>query len=58
MSGMNNDRISSARRTDRALESFARMLLARYGVLFRDLLTRERRSSGLRALADRCHALA
>ena len=27
--------------TDAALESFARMLLARYGVLFRDLLTRE-----------------
>jgi ATP-dependent helicase Lhr and Lhr-like helicase len=30
-----------ARRTDAALESFARQLLARYGVLFRDLLTRE-----------------
>jgi hypothetical protein len=26
--------------------------------VLRDLLTRERRSSGLRALADRCHALA
>ena len=33
--------IASARQTDRALESFARMLLARYGVLFRDLLARE-----------------
>ena len=33
--------IAQARRTDAALESFARMLLARYGVLFRDLLTRE-----------------
>jgi ATP-dependent Lhr-like helicase len=35
------DPIAVARRTDAALESFARMLLARYGVLFRDLLTRE-----------------
>ncbi len=34
-------RIEQARRTDAALESFARQLLARYGVLFRDLLTRE-----------------
>ncbi|HEX4651862.1 MAG TPA: helicase-related protein, partial [Granulicella sp.] len=33
--------IERARRTDAALESFARMLLARYGVLFRDLLARE-----------------
>jgi ATP-dependent Lhr-like helicase len=33
--------IACARRTDAALESFARQLLARYGVLFRDLLTRE-----------------
>jgi ATP-dependent helicase Lhr and Lhr-like helicase len=33
--------IEQARRTDAALESFARMLLARYGVLFRDLLTCE-----------------
>ena len=33
--------IAQARRTDAALESFARMLLARYGVLFRDLLARE-----------------
>jgi ATP-dependent Lhr-like helicase len=30
-----------ARRTDGAVESFARQLLTRYGVLFRDLLTRE-----------------
>jgi ATP-dependent helicase Lhr and Lhr-like helicase len=35
------DSISNARRTDAALESFARMLLARYGVLLRDLLARE-----------------
>jgi ATP-dependent Lhr-like helicase len=33
--------IQRAKQTDAALESFARMLLARYGVLFRDLLTRE-----------------
>jgi ATP-dependent Lhr-like helicase len=33
--------IERARRTDAALESAARMLLARYGVLFRDLLVRE-----------------
>jgi ATP-dependent Lhr-like helicase len=36
-----SDAIAQARRTDAALESFARMLLARYGVLFRDLLARE-----------------
>jgi ATP-dependent helicase Lhr and Lhr-like helicase len=33
--------IEQARRTDTALESFARQLLNRYGILFRDLLTRE-----------------
>jgi ATP-dependent Lhr-like helicase len=33
--------IEQARRTDAARESFARQLLARYGVLFRDVLTRE-----------------
>jgi ATP-dependent Lhr-like helicase len=33
--------IEQARRTDAALESAARVLLTRYGVLFRDLLTRE-----------------
>ncbi len=33
--------IEQARRTDAALESFARQLLARYGILFRDLLLRE-----------------
>ena len=33
--------IAHARRTDAALESFARQLLARYGILFRDLLARE-----------------
>lgn len=35
------DAIARARRIDAALESFARMLLARYGILFRDLLARE-----------------
>ena len=33
--------IEQARRTDAALESFARQLLSRYGILFRDALTRE-----------------
>jgi ATP-dependent Lhr-like helicase len=33
--------IEQARRYESALESYARMLLARYGILFRDLLTRE-----------------
>jgi ATP-dependent Lhr-like helicase len=33
--------IARARREDAAIESFARVLLARYGVLFRDLLARE-----------------
>ncbi len=33
--------VAQARRADTALESFARMLLARYGVLFRDVLARE-----------------
>ena len=33
--------IEQARRTDTALESAARMLLARYGILFRDLLARD-----------------
>ncbi|MCU1320023.1 MAG: associated domain protein, partial [Edaphobacter sp.] len=33
--------IEQARRTDQALESAARLLLTRYGILFRDLLTRE-----------------
>jgi ATP-dependent Lhr-like helicase len=33
--------IQRAKQTDAALESFARQLLARYGILFRDLLTRE-----------------
>ena len=48
MVGSNQDRASAtqagiqhAKQTDAALESFARQLLARYGVLFRDLLTRE-----------------
>lgn len=36
-----SDSIERARRNDEALESYARMLLARYGILFRDLLTRE-----------------
>ena len=34
-------RVEQARRTDAALESAAKMLLARYGVVFRDLLVRE-----------------
>jgi ATP-dependent Lhr-like helicase len=34
-------RIEQARRTDAALESVAKMLLSRYGVVFRDLLVRE-----------------
>ena len=33
--------IQRAKQADAALESFARMLLARYGVLFRDVLARE-----------------
>ncbi|HTF65571.1 MAG TPA: hypothetical protein VK638_23085, partial [Edaphobacter sp.] len=33
--------IEQAKRNDEALESYARMLLARYGVVFRDLLARE-----------------
>jgi ATP-dependent Lhr-like helicase len=44
------DAIAQARRTDAALESFARMLLARYGVLFRDLLARESNSPKWREL--------
>ena len=35
------DALEKARRTDAALESAARVLLARYGVLFRDLVARE-----------------
>jgi ATP-dependent Lhr-like helicase len=34
-------RAEQARRTDQAMESAAKMLLARYGILFRDLLVRE-----------------
>jgi ATP-dependent Lhr-like helicase len=33
--------LSAARRADEAVESFARILLTRYGVLFRDLIARE-----------------
>ncbi len=33
--------VAHARQTDQALESFARMFLTRYGVVFRDLLVRE-----------------
>jgi ATP-dependent helicase Lhr and Lhr-like helicase len=40
-SQLSQQTIEQARRTDAALESFARQLLARYGILFRDLLTRE-----------------
>ena len=35
------DALEKARRTDDAIESAARMLLARYGVVFRDLVARE-----------------
>jgi ATP-dependent Lhr-like helicase len=35
------DALEKARRTDEAVESAARMLLARYGVVFRDVVTRE-----------------
>jgi ATP-dependent Lhr-like helicase len=45
-----SDPIAQARRTDAALESFARMLLARYGILFRNLLARESNSPKWRAL--------
>ena len=46
------DRIAAARQTDRAMESFARMLLARYGVLFRDLLARESNAPKWRELLN------
>ena len=39
--GRQAELIAEARRTDAAYESAARMLLCRYGVLFRDLLERE-----------------
>jgi ATP-dependent helicase Lhr and Lhr-like helicase len=41
MEGTTEAIIEAARRTDAALESAARMLLKRYGILFRDLLARE-----------------
>ena len=44
--------VQRARRTDAALESFARMLLARYGVLFRDLLARESNAPKWRELLN------
>ena len=44
--------IAAARQTDRAMESFARMLLTRYGVLFRDLLTRESNAPKWRELLN------
>ena len=44
--------IQRARQTDAALESFARQLLARYGVLFRDLLTRESNAPKWRELLN------
>jgi ATP-dependent Lhr-like helicase len=44
--------IAKARRTDQAIESFARMLLARYGVLFRDLLARESNAPKWRELLN------
>lgn len=48
----NSAAIAAARRTDAALESFARMLLARYGVLFRDLLARESNAPKWRELLN------
>ena len=54
------DPLERARRTDAAIESAARMLLARYGVVFRDVVTRESNIPGwgtllrmLRRLEDR-----
>ncbi len=44
--------IVRARRTDAALESFARQLLARYGILFRDLLARESNAPKWRELLN------
>jgi ATP-dependent helicase Lhr and Lhr-like helicase len=41
-----------ARRTDAAIESFARQLLARYGILFRDALTRESNAPKWRELLN------
>ena len=38
---MSEDPLEKARRADAAIESAARMLLARYGVVFRDLVVRE-----------------
>jgi ATP-dependent helicase Lhr and Lhr-like helicase len=46
------DAISVARRNDAAMESAARMLLARYGVLFRDLLARESNAPKWRELLN------
>src|SRR6185312_5512857 len=40
-SGAREQAIARARRADAALESHARVLLQRYGILFRDLLERE-----------------
>ncbi len=44
--------IEQARRSDAALESFARQLLGRYGILFRDLLTRESNAPKWRELLN------
>jgi ATP-dependent Lhr-like helicase len=46
------DAIGKARRNDAAMESAARMLLARYGVLFRDVLARESNSPKWRELLN------
>jgi ATP-dependent Lhr-like helicase len=48
----NGDAIANARRTDAAMESAARMLLARYGVLFRDVLARESNAPKWRELLN------
>jgi len=49
---LQSEAIAEARRNDAALESFARMLLARYGILFRDLLSRESNAPKWRELLN------
>jgi ATP-dependent Lhr-like helicase len=49
---MGGDAIARARVNDAAMESAARMLLARYGVLFRDLLARESNAPKWRELLN------
>jgi ATP-dependent Lhr-like helicase len=47
-----SDPIAKARRSDAAMESAARMLLARYGVLFRDVVARESNAPKWRELLN------